>query len=170
MSFFFLFICEKLSLGSDWSGVKRLWACEHKNSPPSPKKKQGYACIWGIHRFTLSKFWGRFSQLLVFYKIRFIENSRTQSVFMLQRCLANQNIAERIRKKTQLWIFHFQHFFCNMNLKSNICRKKWTSVFSIRRLVKNNSHLSKKQSWVSLPWSFSIILIGELYLIDFYYF
>ena len=31
--FVFLFIGENLSLGSCWSHVKRLWACEHENPP-----------------------------------------------------------------------------------------------------------------------------------------
>ena len=58
------FIGENLSLGSGWSHVKRLSASKRRNPP----KIGGFAYIIGIHRFTMSKLGGRFSQLIVFQK------------------------------------------------------------------------------------------------------
>ena len=90
-----------------------------------PPQNGGYACIIGFHLFTLSKLWGRFSQL----QNRFIKNNRTQSVFMLQKWLTYQNIAERITNNSSALDFLFSaSVFCNMDLKSNICRK--TTDFS----------------------------------------
>ena len=63
----YFFNGKKLSLGSGWSHVKRLWACEHGNPPP--QKNWGNAFIIVIHSFTLSKLWGCFSKLSAFPKI-----------------------------------------------------------------------------------------------------
>ena len=86
-----------------------------------PPQTGGYACIIGIHLFTLSKLWGRFSQL----HNRFIKKNRAQAVFMLRRWIAYQNIAERIRNRSSFLDFSFSalFFFCNMDLKSISCRK-----------------------------------------------
>ena len=113
MSYFFN--GGKLSLGSGWSHVKRIWACEH-GKPPK----------WGVcmyYRYSFVHFFkilGRFSQL----QNRFIKNNRTQSAFMLQRWLAYKNIAERIRNRKSALYFSFSAlFFCNIDLKSNNIRK-----------------------------------------------
>ena len=122
----------------------------------------GYACIIGIHRFTLSKLWGRFSQLSVFPKNRFIKNDRTKYVFMLQIWLAYQNLDERIRNKNSALDFTFSAQFF---LYGPEVEKNGFQFFSIRRLTKKNSDIiEKKQSWFSLPYAFGFILIGESYL------
>ena len=71
----------------------------------SPKK--GYACNLDIHLCTLSKFWGRFSQL----QNSFTKKNRTQSVFMLQRWIAYKNIAEGIRNRNWALDFSFSAMF-----------------------------------------------------------
>ena len=131
----YFFICEMLSLGSGCSYVKRLWACEQGKS----LKHRGYACIIDIHLLTLSKLWGRFPQL----QNRFNKKNRTQSVFMLQRWIAYQNIAERIKNKSSALDFSFSAlFFFNMDLKSKNGRKTTNfSIFLLKGSWKKNSDL-----------------------------
>ena len=132
-----------------------------------PPQNRVYVCIIGFHSFTLSKLWRRFSQLFVFSKIRFIKKNRTQSVFMLQKWLAYQNIAKRITNNSSDLDFSFSAlFFFNMDLKSKNCRKTTNfSIFLLKASWKKNSDLIwQKQIRASLPYCFSFILIDESYL------
>jgi len=108
-----------------------------------------------------------FFSAFCFSKIRFIKKNRTQSLFMLQKWLAYQNIAERIRNKNSALDFSFSALiFFNMDLKSKNGRKTTNfSIFLLKGSWKKNSDLiSKKQSWVSPLYGFSFILFGESYL------
>ena len=80
--------------------IMSLWARE-------PPQTGGYGCIISIHLFTLSKLWGRFSQL----QNRFLKRNRAQSVFMLQRWFAYENIVERIRNRSSALDFSFSSLF-----------------------------------------------------------
>ena len=67
---------------------------------------------------------------------------------MLKTKIAFQNIAERTKNKTSPLDFSFLalFFFCNIDLKSNNCRKKHgIQYFSIRKIMKNNSDLISKE-------------------------
>ena len=112
---------------------------------------------------------GAFFSAFNFSKNRFIKKYRSESVFMLQRWFAYQHLAERRRNMSSALDFSFSamFFFCKKNMKSNNCRKKkdFSFFFLLEGLLKIiQTQFEKKQSWVSLPYAISFILIGESYL------
>ena len=97
-----------------------------------------------IHRLNKSKFCGRSSHLLGFSGFSFFKTNKTQSVLILQKWIANQNVFERIKNKQSTAEFSFSaSVFRNMDLKSANFRKKMPQTgfhfFPFRRLLKYNS-------------------------------
>ena len=106
----------------------RVWliTCENIISLwPGEPPKLGVCMYYRYSKVHFAKIMRAFFSALSFSKKRFIKKKRAQSVFMLQRWLANENIAERIMNKNSALDCSFTALFiCNIGLNRKIFEKK----------------------------------------------